>query len=785
MYGIEPDEEYKPWLWQVPDDGVIGKDGVLCLDAWDKVSGRGIYARDRYLPGTLYAKYLRSPYPHAKINSIDVSKTEALQGVRAVFTYSEKDMWDGPLGSASGKCYARYGRSPVIGNVAFYYGQPIGAVVVAESELLVDEGLRLLEIDWDVLPFCVDFREMLEPNAPILLPEVTPDSNIQSEVIVQYGGDAEAALKEAPNLIDVTFHIEEDEVAQGHPCDTVQYLGQYPDTGIFELWSQNQSWTTYQKQNFFSKVPWLPVNRLIYHSHHNVAQFGGHRHDMVTDNHVIAVDIARALAERGITNQPIKLLTDVGFYQPGDHYGLYQMTIGFKDNGEITAVKETTYQCMDYTDQIDKIHKASKIPNLYLKAMYVAENRGITHCYKHGDGACTSHTEPFDQVAAALGMDPTEVALINDGCKEHDMEWVNENVKKAQGFDYTRDSLKEVLAMGKDLIDWNNKWHQPGTKILPNGNYHGIGFTWQVRWAHGPGSMSVGLRMERDGTVIPLSEFQDIGVHRSTTYTQVIASELGVKYEDVIFREFQTDPGFELNAPGGSSGMCINLPCLVRVARKLRQLILEKAVSPRPGSWGGPDQPPFFPDMAADDLNMMDGEIFEKADPSNKITVKELAAAHSMNLFAWDFSPTLTDTQYDMLRQAYFAEVEVDPDTGQVQVQKVVVVADAGQVINVRSWDCQLFGGVYMGISRSNQEQIIYDPIEGVRLNDNHIGYPIVLMNDIPEGVVRGTVETHFGYSAYGACGIGENPAACTASLTRNAVHNAIGKWVDLKTTPE
>jgi CO/xanthine dehydrogenase Mo-binding subunit len=496
-YGLKEGEEYKPWLWPLPEGGVIGKPGSRCLDAWDKVSGRGIYARDRYLPGTLYAKYLRSPYPHAKIRSIDTKKAEALPGVRAVLTYEEgkgygtdiPGIWDGPAGHSNSTYYTRYGKHAVIPDIARYYGQPVGAVVVAESELLVDEGLRLLEIDWEVLPFCVDFRQMLEPGAPILLPDITPDSNIQLEKVVQQG-DVEKDLKEAPNLINFEVYIEEDQAAIGHNCDTVQYRGQYSEPATYELWAQDQAFSVHH-DFILGSLQWLPSNRLIHHSHHNVAQFGSHRNGMILDNHVIAIDIARALADRGITTQPVKLLADVGFYQPGDHYGTYNFTIGFKDNGEVTAVKLITHQNADYYDQINKIQKASKIPSIYGKHLYVAENRGVPHCYKHGDIACTTHTEVFDHVAAELGMDPTQVALINDGCKGHDMAWVNENVKKAQGFDHTRDSLKEVLEIGKAAIDWDNKWHQPGTKILPNGNYHGIGFTWQVRWAHSPGSYSV------------------------------------------------------------------------------------------------------------------------------------------------------------------------------------------------------------------------------------------------------------------------------------------------------
>jgi CO/xanthine dehydrogenase Mo-binding subunit len=139
---------------------------------------------------------------------------------------------------------------------------------------------------------------------------------------------------------------------------------------------------------------------------------------------------------------------------------------------------------------------------------------------------------------------------------------------------------------------------------------------------------------------------------------------------------------------------------------------------------------------------------------------------------------------YCMGRQCYFQEVEVDPDTGKVYVKKVVVVNDAGQVICPEAYEGQQMGGTYMGIGRSNTEQLIWDLNEGVKLNDNLIGYDIALINDCGP-IECHHIESHLGYTGYGAFGVGESAAANGCSLTRYSVHNAIGKWVDLKTTPD
>jgi xanthine dehydrogenase molybdenum-binding subunit len=128
-----------------------------------------------------------------------------------------------------------------------------------------------------------------------------------------------------------------------------------------------------------------------------------------------------------------------------------------------------------------------------------------------------------DHVAAALDMDPTEIALINDGCEGEDMAWVDENVKKVQGFDSTRDSLKECLAKGKAAIDWDNKWHSAGTKKLANGKYHGMGFIQSKEYemllyirqlyCHAYRGMMAHSTFGRYG---------DPGVYGQTTYCQVV-----------------------------------------------------------------------------------------------------------------------------------------------------------------------------------------------------------------------------------------------------------------------
>jgi CO/xanthine dehydrogenase Mo-binding subunit len=138
-----------------------------------------------------------------------------------------------------------------------------------------------------------------------------------------------------------------------------------------------------------------------------------------------------------------------------------------------------------------------------------------------------------------------------------------------------------------------------------------------------------------------------------------------------------------------------------------------------------------------------------------------------------------------MGRQAHFIEVELDAETGQVDVTNVVCVNDVGNTFNPEGAEGQQYGGAVMGLGRSITEEKVFCPRSGVALNNDHIGYQIGTMNDYPPAKCI-LNESHLGYSAYGAYGIGENVGAAMSGLSSAAIYNAIGKWVlDYPTSPD
>ena len=204
-----------------------------------------------------------------------------------------------------------------------------------------------------------------------------------------------------------------------------------------------------------------------------------------------------------------------------------------------------------------------------------------------------------------------------------------------------------------------------------------------------------------------------------------------------------------------------------------------------------------FANKKPEELDIKNSEIYEIANPANKKSVKEVA-----NNF-WDIDPAIAHpvisvpsldltsdgepdpTCYIMGRQAHFIEVAVDTETGVVDVTNIICVNDVGNIFNPEGAEGQQYGGAVMGLGRSITEERVHCPRSGVALNNNHIGYHIGTMNDYPP--VRCILnESHLGYSAYGAYGIGENIGAAMSGLSSAAIYNAIGKWVlDYPTSPE
>jgi xanthine dehydrogenase molybdenum-binding subunit len=769
----------------------IGKRVPRRIDGIHKAGGTAEYTMDVQLPGMLHMRFFTSPFPHAKIRSMDTRKAEALQGVRAILRYDDPGLPEAvDLG----------GHVPsletVLPGVAHFQGEEVGAAVAADTEDIVEQALTLIDVEWDERPFVLDPEEALKQDAPPANPEALPTGNHYNAGLLDVidMGDVEKGFAEADKIIEFkSIRRLHTWVGPERPCGVFRWNGDCP-----EVWVKQQR-PHIAKRVISSWFGGIPMNKIQMHCPYQGASFGGW--SQVSWN-MAGHYCAALLAKR--TGRPVKWTFNrrEDFFGGEMDEGVYYFKVGANKDGTIMAVKGGAVlanQQWPVFHFLRHLVENTKIPNIYGKLEVVFVNKGPnvpTRCEQNAN--THSQTLIFDHVANELGLDPTEVALINDGSDGHDMSWLDER-KKERGFQ-VRDSLRECVEKGKAAIDWDTTWHAPGTKRLPNGRMHGLGFTWAHEWDDSAGSSEMAIRIERnDGTASILSMGSDNGVDAENSYCQIVADELGMRLEDVFYNP-QIDSGFFRMTPDSSTNMSINGFAVRHAARILKQKILKAATQPIAKTQRGSFSPA-FPDAGPEDLDIKDSVIFLKADPSKKRTLAELVGpsgaagpmlSHegmggrtpfSVPLFAFGYHvQTGTYAQVQprprFCRQAHFMEVEVDTETGEVVVTRVVNANDVGRVINRGSCEGQQYGGSYMGVGRGKSEEVVHDPVTGVMLNGNLLDYKIATMLDVgPVDTIL--VETGMGYGPYGVVGIGEDIGTVVPALLGPAVYNAIGVWID------
>jgi CO/xanthine dehydrogenase Mo-binding subunit len=770
----------------VPDEfRVVGKRGVRRIDGERKASGKAVYTKDVFLPGMLSVRIMTSPYPNCKIRSMDTTKAEGLPGVRHVLRYDDPEIFGQRVASTQGV------EEEPLSQVAYFEGQQMGAAVAADTEEIANEALRLIAIEWEQRPFVLDPEIAAQPDAPPTRPEWLGPSN---KLPLFFGagsvfkvGDVDQGFKESDKTVSFSARRRYHGLADPEPLAGVARW----DGECLELWVHHQhpyehKWVAHE---WFD----IPMTKVKINSPYNGAMFGGYNW---VDYSMVPTYIAALIAKR--TGRPAKWL-----YNRRDDFTFGSMdamatdfTVGFTSDGTIKAVKvRTVYENMAI-QAVGHLFENTRIPHLESETVLAQVNKGPTHALR-----CEQMppslvlTQVFNHVAAELGMDPTVIALKNDGVEARDTSYLDE-FKKAKGFP-VRDSLKECIDAGKKTIGWDGKWHAPGERRLPNGKMHGIGFAWTHEWDDTRGAAAAAVMIQADGTVSIIGLRSDVGVNAETAYCQIVAEELGMKPEDVFFRQGD-DTHLPLMTPDGSCNLATNGYLMQKLGRMAREKLLELATSGF--NVIEYDVPPAFPGLTPDDLEVKDSVIYAKADPSNRKTVAEVAldvngsimrnkldyaaiqhTSHApVYVWAWHRQGRfgIEEGRHRLCRQAHFCEVEVDTETGEIDVRRVVNVNDVGKAMSPEGVEGQQYGGTYMGIGRNRCEEYIWDELTGVLLNGNLCDYKIATMNDI-DTVDTEIVETGMGWGPYGSVGVGEVVATVTTYLLEGAVHNAIGKWID------
>ncbi|MDR3148637.1 MAG: molybdopterin-dependent oxidoreductase [Oscillospiraceae bacterium] len=771
---------------------VVGKPNLPGLTSYAMATGVAKFGSDFTVPDMLFAKILRSPYAHARVLSIDSAVALAIPGVTDVVK------WDDPI-------FSEVGNDPMAGtkpsfllNEAHKEGQEVGAIVIAESEALCEEGLRALKIEWEELPFIVDIEKGLDPDFPAIRGQEYDESGTYGAPTITKEGHPWMVqhYPEDPRKVgNVSWSTKSDgDVAKG--WSEADFVLEY-DVNVHDVVSllpnPQASVAWWSEQNMYKHGETLRIEGAV-GRRGMIAQMYGLPADNVIQEGLfqggkycdwglrMSQEITPLLSKKA--GKPVRCCNtreenfDMCVNERHAH-----IRLGVKKNGLITAVEDSTVidhgapnsSEMTTYDRDWNGYYSLKCENIIQRYTIVDSNRSFMYtCGQFVPYSWDMITVGLYLISEKLGIDPTEIARLN-----------------LHGPDSQKDtrpvpSFEACLEEGKKLMDW--QWHKAGTKRLPDGRLHGAAFRYQMCPRHA--FLQYFTKLEyRDGVVHLPTQGPIAGWFGTECFTMIAAEELGLNYEDICvdydYRAQHTDEA------GGSDGVTGHGWIVKECANILKKKILDAAVREaeieitRFGPVEMPKPPSPIKGYTADELDIADGKVFVKSDPSRFVpfssaTSETITAEYGGNSpkAAWS---TEFGRKLDTMNTSW-CEVAVDEETGEVEILKYGVVIDPGKVIRRTSLESQIDQVVYFSQGAQLLEEYILDPETGVKLNANMIDYRKPTTLDVPV-VDKGVLETRAGNGAYGASGIAHNLANSHMIVT--AIHNAIGVWVDPPATPD
>jgi xanthine dehydrogenase YagR molybdenum-binding subunit len=721
------------------------------IDGPQKVTGRAKYTFDISLPGMLWGKLVQASVPAAEIKGIDTSAAEALPGVKAVW-----------------KTEAR--------NVRFA-GQDIAAVAATSPEVAVD-AVRLIKVTYDERPFVTDLRKAIEPDAALvyethqkpMADDETIDpaqagpkrsGNVQGPIVPQQGGsrgDVDKGFLEADTTVEATYYV---------PTHTHSPLESH---GVIAKWEGEEltlyasTQALYAVQDGVADALKLDRKNVTVLTEHMGGGFGSKLGPSATGS-AFAMICARLAKQAGA---PVKLMLD----RREEHLctgnapaALMTVRIGAKQDGTFTAVHARSFGTAGIATGAGTSGPAVNLykncPNFKAENSDVFTNAGPAAPLRapgHSQGAFALESA-VDELAFKLGMDPLELRRKNESSPVRTMQY--DLGAKAIGWE----------RRNKDPLAWL-KAASSGDAAAANPRKRGIGMAngnWYV-FANDRG-MAAECRIHRDGSVEVLTGCQDLGTGFRTAMTIVAAEELGLKPTDITIRlgDTRLPPG-----PGSGGSVTTNTvaPAVRLAAYEAKRKLFEVAA----------------PILGAkpEDLDVANGKLVVAKNPPKALGFKQAAAKMSGESIAVRADrPKQFETYQGGIAGTQFAEVEVDVETGEVRVIKIVSVNDCGVPINALTTESQVIGSLIQGVSWALFEDRILDRNVGTMVNANLESYKVLAPKDMFEAQSILTAVANGGNNT-SAAGIGEPPIVPTLGAVANAVFNATGaRCRELPLTPD
>jgi len=733
---------------------VVGK-RVPLKDASEKVSGRALFTGDMTLPGMLHAKILRSPYAHARVLRVDTSQAEKLPGVKAVLSKNNAPRVKVPVSFDVPSDKVAFDEK------VCYVGDEVAAVA-AISEEIAEKALKLIKVDYEELPAVFDPEESIKPGAPLIHDD--KERNIAGSIEVS-SGDVEAGFREADYIFEKVFLTS----SQRHAAmETHCAIASFDSASKLTVWTSTQ--IPFLVQGLLAEYLDIPMSRVRVIKPYLGGGFGS-KLDMLVE-HICAL-LSR------MTEHPVKLvLTREEEFSAtvSRHAFTIRLKVGVKKDGTLTAIEAHIisnegaylYKTGPLGVAAKTLAATYKCPNTKFEGHRVYTNIMSAGAYRgYGNPQATFAIESMvDMIAERIGIDPVEFRLKN---------YRQEGDIGCAGLPITVSGLAECLAKGKEQIGWNRR-RKPGDSV--NTKKRGIGM---ACFTHATGTMgyqpdysAASIRINGDGTVQLFIGVADLGTGSNTTLAQIAAEELGLDLDAVDVITGDTGiTSFDMGAL--ASKTLYNAGNAVKAAvADVRQKILLRAAGKL--------------EVKPEALEFKDGRIYIKKTPEKGITYRELIREASKGLrgnVTFIGEASFVNTESPLSFGTQFAEVEVDTETGQVEVLKMVAIQDNGKAINPMVVEGQIEGALQHSIGYSLTENPILDGETGKMLNPDFANYMVLTALDMPK-VEVGLVETYEPTGPFGAKGMAELPTVGTAPAIANAIYNAIGtRFTEIPITSE
>jgi len=751
--------------------------------------GRAHFIGDLRVPGLLAVKFLRSPHAHARIVAIDVRTALALPGVEAIVTGADLAATTRPIRAAmSGSGYQESAWPALAHGKVRFAGEAVAAVV-ATDQYRAEDALDALSVTYDPLPAVADAEASMRPDAPRLHDELL--DNILFHTHFENGG-VQQALESAEIRLSETFRHAR---CSSSPMETRGVMASVdPVDGLLTVWASSQ--TPHLLRSGLAEVLGIPDSRLRVLCPSVGGGFGPKMHMYPED--VVVVELARRL------RRPVRWLEDrrenlLASAQARDHVN--HVDVAARKDGTIVALKSTlicdsgAYSVYPVTASLEPLTAAGilpgpyKIPALAYDAYAVATNKCPAGAYRGVGMALGTFVRErvVDMIARRAGLDPAEVRRRNF-IDATELPFATASGLVIDSGD-PKDSHERALAAG----EYARLRAEP--RRTASGKYRGVGVSAYTEFT-GMGSgtfrrrgmMQVSghdaatVRVELTGEVRGFVSAASQGQGHATTLAQVLADELGVDLAAVTIVEGDTERCPYGSGSFASRSMVVSGGALILAARRVREKIAKIAGH--------------MLEAAPEDLTIEGGTIAVRGAPGRTLTVADvarLAYRPAGGTLPPGVDPALEATQYydpppaTFSNGTHLAVVEVDPETGQVDIVRHVIVEDCGRMVNPMIVEGQTHGAVAQGIGNALYEHFAYDE-NGQPLTTTFMDYLIPGVMEVPPmDVIH--VETPPAVSVSGFKGMAEGGTIGSTAAVANAVADALAplgvEVRDLPLTPD